>query len=395
MQAKKLLHSLLGKACVTMHAHRFSSLLTCCEALLFGQRLTLTQIGRSINNQVSAKHNIKKVDRLLGNQRLHKESFSIYAALAKTLTAGVKAPVILVDWSDLTPTRSHFLLRATLALKGRPITLYEEVHVQLDNRKTHEQFLHKLKKLLPQNAKPIIITDAGFRGTWIKAVLALQWDFVARIRGATLIADTVDAPWFSCKKLMAKATVKVQDFRTMCIIATQKINCRLCLIKNPSKGRHHKNIDGSYKQSKKSKSNATGAKEPWLIATSLRSCSAKTVITYYATRMQIEESFRDTKNARYGLALRFTGTRSTPRLMVLMLIAHIVTLILYFIGIAAETRKMHFAMQSNSVKTRRVLSPVYLACLLIHRGLYKLITLYEIKRAMRLITLAIKNHEFA
>ena len=165
MQAKKLLHALLKKACPTMHGHRFSSLLTCCEALLFGQQLTLTHIGRSINNQVAAKHNIKKVDRLLSNQQLHQECFSIYTSLAQAFLAGVKAPVILIDWSDLTCTRSHFLLRATLAVKGRSITLYEEVHEQLDNRKTHDQFLQRLKELLPKNASPIIVTDAGFRGT--------------------------------------------------------------------------------------------------------------------------------------------------------------------------------------------------------------------------------------
>ena len=93
MQAKKLLHSLLGKACATMHGHRFSSLLASCEALLLGQRLTLTQIGRSIDNQVSAKHNIKKVDRLLSNHLLHKECFSIYASLAKNFLVSVKAPL--------------------------------------------------------------------------------------------------------------------------------------------------------------------------------------------------------------------------------------------------------------------------------------------------------------
>lgn len=395
MQAKKLLHALLKKACPTMHGHRFSSLLTCCEALLFGQQLTLTHIGRSINNQVAAKHNIKKVDRLLSNQLLHQECFSIYASLAQTFLAGTTAPVILIDWSDLTSTRSHFLLRATLAVKGRPVTLYEEVHEQLDNRKTHDQFLQMLKKLLPKNARPIIVTDAGFRGTWIKAVLALQWDYVARIRGTTLIAKSADSPWFSCKTLMATATAKVQDFHTMCVIATQKINCRLCLIKKLPKGRHRKNIDGTHTKSKLSQENARAAKEPWLIATSLKKCSAKMIIGYYATRMQIEESFRDTKNPRYGLALRFAGTRSTRRLKTLLLFAHIATLVLYLIGLAAEAKKMHFNMQSNSVKKRRVLSPVYLGCLLIQCGRYRCIYLYEIKQAIKSINRVIKYHDFS
>ena len=262
MQAKKLLHTLLEKACFAMHGHRFSSLLTCCEALLFDQRLTLTQIGRAIDNQVAAKRNIKKVDRLLSNQLLHQESFSVYRELAKFFVSRVKTPVILVDWSDLTPTRSHFLMRATLAVKGRPITLYEEVHEQLDNRKTHEGFLKQLEQILPRDSKPIIVTDAGFRGTWIKAVVALKWDFVARIRGTTLIAHSADAPWFSCQRLMETATARIQNFQAMCVIAAQQINCRLCRVRKSPKGRHQKNIDGTNSRRKKSKESSNSAKEP-------------------------------------------------------------------------------------------------------------------------------------
>lgn len=66
--------------------------------------------------------------------------------------------------------------------------------------------------------------------------------------------------------------------------------------------------------------------------------------------MQIEESFRDTKNPRYGLGLRYTGTRSTSSLQALMLIAHIATLALHMIGLAAEAKKMHLSLQSNSIK---------------------------------------------
>jgi hypothetical protein len=251
-----------------------------------------------------------------------------------------------------------------------------------------------LTQILPAKAKPIIVTDAGFRGTWIKAVLSLQWDFVVRIRGTTLIADSAESPWFSCKKLMHRATARVKDFNAMCIIATQKISCRLCLVKKLSKGRHRKNIDGTTKKSKKSRANAGGAVEPWLIATSLKNCSAKTIVDYYAARMQIEESFRDTKNARYGLALRFTGTRITQRLTVLMLIAHIVMLTLYLIGCAAEAKKLHLTLQSNSVKKRRVLSPIYLGCLLVKCRKYKSLSLHEIKQAIRSILLVVINHSF-
>src|SRR5262249_43518548 len=57
-----------------------------------------------------------------------------------------------------------------------------------------------------------------------------------------------------------------------------------------------------------------GAIEPWLLATSLPHASAATVCDIYATRMQIEETFRDTKNPRFGWSLQHARYRSTRRL---------------------------------------------------------------------------------
>ncbi len=81
--------------------------------LLLGQRLTLTQIGRAINNQVAAKHNIKKLIGYFRTQDYTKNVFQFMHRSLRLFLLNVKAPVILVDWSDLTPTRSHFLLRGS------------------------------------------------------------------------------------------------------------------------------------------------------------------------------------------------------------------------------------------------------------------------------------------
>lgn len=37
------------------------------ESLLDGNQLSLTQLGRNITGNVAPKHNIKRIDRLLGN----------------------------------------------------------------------------------------------------------------------------------------------------------------------------------------------------------------------------------------------------------------------------------------------------------------------------------------
>lgn len=226
MHAKKLLHNFLRKHESPIHQYRLESLVACCEALLKGQRLSVTDIGRSINNSVAAKHNIKRADRLLGNSHLHAEIFSLYTSIAHIMAGSTRSPVILVDWSDLTSTRSHFLLRASLAVNGRPITLYEEVHTQLDSRQTHQRILHQLKRLLPKHCKPIIVTDAGFRGSWFTAVASMGWDWVGRIRGRTLRANAIDMQWLSCKSFMARATRKIKDMRNMRVIRNHNIGCR-------------------------------------------------------------------------------------------------------------------------------------------------------------------------
>ena len=365
MHVKGLLHKVMRNTCSSMHQTRASSLLDCCEGLLIGQTLTVTAIGRSIQSPIAAKHTIKRADRLLSNRFLQQEVLGLYGSLSQLFISGALRPVILVDWSDLTSTRRHYLLRACLAVKGRPITLYEEVHTQADGRETHQRFLEQLKRFLHPGAVPIIVADAGFRGTWFRQIEALGWDWVGRIRGHTLCAWPDSEEWFSCQDLIQQATHHTKHLGSAQIIRNQGIVAELYSLKRLPKHRRVNNLDGSRSQRRKSLENATREKEPWLIATSLQHYSAKTIIKYYALRMQIEESFRDTKNVRYGLSLRLTGTRDTGRLRILMLLAYIVSVLLFILGTASEAKGLQYSLQPNTLKHRRVLSVNYLACLLI------------------------------
>lgn len=64
------------------------------------------------------------------------------------------------------------------------------------------------------------------------------------------------------------------------------------------------------------------AKEPWLLAysSSLSSLSGAEIVTLYARRMQIEQSFRDLKSHRYGCAFEDMLTRHPRRLEMLLLL---------------------------------------------------------------------------
>ena len=78
--------------------------------------------------------------------------------------AGIKRPIILVDWSALKANRSWLVLRAALWTRGAAMPIYESVHPLRDQNSpgVERTFLTKLKSLLPEGLRPIIVTDAGF-----------------------------------------------------------------------------------------------------------------------------------------------------------------------------------------------------------------------------------------
>ena len=97
------------------------------QSLLDGQQLSLTELGRNITGSVAPKHNIKRIDRLLGNRQLHNERMDIYRWHARLLCGANPMPVVLVDWYDVREKRRHLTLRASVSVQGRSVTLYERV----------------------------------------------------------------------------------------------------------------------------------------------------------------------------------------------------------------------------------------------------------------------------
>ncbi len=80
------------------------------------------------------------------------------------------------------------------------------------------------------------------------------------------------------------------------------------------------------------------------------------ITNLYAKRMQIEESFRDLKSPAYGLALRHNRTRCTRRIDILLLMALMAEIIMWWNGLIAMQAKWHYDFQANTIKPRRVLS---------------------------------------
>ena len=119
--------------------------------------------------------------------------------MCASLIGQTKQPIIHVDWSDMDERKQHFLIRASLAAQGRSLTLYEEIHPlkSKEKPKTHRLFMNQLKAMLPEDCKPIIVTDAGFRIPWFKLIESLGWDFIGRVRNRTF-CTSVTSYRFGC-----------------------------------------------------------------------------------------------------------------------------------------------------------------------------------------------------
>jgi Transposase DDE domain len=317
MHAITILQKSLSEAFSTMHAARANVLLGAVFALLLGRRLILMELARSWPGAIRVRAPLKRVDRLLSNRHLGVERVVLYAAMARWLVRGPR-PIIVVDWSDLDGRRRHHLLRAGVAVGGRTLTIFESIHARCEqgSARAERRLLNSLKAILPPDCRPIIVTDAGFRTPWFKAVLACGWDYIGRVRGHTRVECS--GRWQSTTELMRQARSQSQQFDVR-LTRNHHWPCRLVLCQRRAKGRQLLNQRGIPQRNKRALHAQQRGREPWLLATSL-ALPMSQIIAAYGKRMQIEESFRDLKCDRFGCAFQHSQTRQPERIANLLLL---------------------------------------------------------------------------
>ncbi len=373
MNVSRILASFIHNVTPMSHKTRRESLRSAVQSCIENQTLTVTGIGRGIAGKAKEKHRIKRADRLLSNRWMQIERPLAYAALIRLLISHLPRPVIHIDWSDLDACRGNYLLRASLAFKGRALTLYEQVYPLHKKEKPAEnqRFLEQLKDMLPAHCKPIVVTDSGFKVPWFQLVRQQGWDFVGRIRGNSM-CHTSNYGWLSCQILFKEARKQPKAFAGSKLTFQNEYPVQLILHKKTVKGRSKMTRLGEKSRASCSLDESRSAREPWLLATSLsveNSKSIQQVISAYRSRMQIEESFRDNKSARYGLGLDWQRSKCPERLAVLVLIGTLAHTLLIFIGLSGVSAGLHRQFQANTTLHRAVLSYPYLALRIIGRKL--------------------------
>ena len=230
MHARKIVDEMLNDCLLCLHAKQAEVVKVAVCGALAGGRLSLSQLARSVESATTMRHRVKRIDRLLGNKALYAARATIYHEVAEQWLAGIEQVLVVIDWSVVTADQQWHLLRASVSVEGRSMTLYEEVHPQhkYGDRAVHRRFLGRLAKSLPAGCSPMIMTDAGFRSTWFDLVAQRRWQWIGRIRGKDMVR-IAGCPWKRCTEIYAEATSHAREYSNASYVRSNPTDCRLVL----------------------------------------------------------------------------------------------------------------------------------------------------------------------
>jgi len=286
----------------------------------------------------------------------------MYSAIAERVLGGIAQPVIVVDWSDSEPGRRWVMLNAAVPVGGRAITVYERVYPfkRYNSPGAHREFLQALRGVLPEGCRPIIVTDAGFRGPWFRQVEQYGWHWVGRVRNGIKYLNEHTGRWCYTDSLYAQATSTMRHLGEVTLARRGGYRCRLYLVRA-----HKLRVGRPPKRGGKTRNTSLYRRlhrAPWLLATSLpyQLGAEHRVQRLYEQRMQIEETFRDMKSHRWGFGLCYSRCKDAERLQVLLLIGALAALALWLVGLCAQALGWTRRFQANTERRRAVMSTVFL-----------------------------------
>ena len=272
MHATELIQTNPGGACQSMHKSRFEALTTAVEATLAGRCVSVTGLGRFSPRKVTEKPAIQQVGRLVGNAHLQSEMPRVYGAMAQWILGTERRPLVRMDWSLVSQDESFHVRGASVPAGGRGKTRYEEVHPQADygKRSVQTAFLRNLAAVIPAHCTPILVTDAGFKtvlqgaerdacsapvgggpwmvliNPWFRAVEALGWDWIGRVRGRVQMTRPDEDNWLNAKLLGHLLETDARTYMGRFLLAkSDPLDCAVYGLRKPPQGRVDKTKQGA------------------------------------------------------------------------------------------------------------------------------------------------------
>lgn len=340
------------------HSKRVESIANAALGIVASGSLIVHRIGRGMAEifNLSDKHAIKQVDRLLSNEKLQLSEIAPH--WISYLLGDRKEVMITMDWTDFDHDDQSTLMLNLVTSHGRATPLLWKTvdkNTLKNNRNNYEdELLSQLRDCIPENIYVTILADRGFCDIKLFAFLSeLKFDYIIRIRSNILVEDETG----EVKKAIEWAG---KSGKTKTI-------------------RDAKLTDDKYEVPIVACKHAKLMQEAWCIVSSREELSGSWAVKWYEKRWGCEPHFRDTKDIVFGLGLSYTRIKNKDRRDRLLLIHAIATLVLTLLGAAGEKIGLDKYLKSNTSKKRQ-LSLFKQGCIYFRR-LFRMIK----ETAMRLI----------
>jgi hypothetical protein len=314
----------------TLHAKRVRSLTHAAVGVMQAGALGIHAIGTglAVARGLHAKHAIKQVDRLLSNPGLN--VWELFAHWVPHVLGASREIVVALDWTAFDADAHATIALHLVTRHGRstPLLWMTVPTAAMKGRRNEyeDTVLLRFREVLPPGVTVTVLADRGFGDQQLYDVLTdLGFQFVIRFRGNVTVhaasgetrAATDWVPASGRARTLPGAAVTADRYALDAVVCVQ----------------------------------ARQMREPWCLAVR-GPIPGGDAVRLYGRRFTIEEAFRDTKDARYGLGLSATHVRDPFRRDRLLLIGAMAMALLTLLGAAGESLGMDRLLKANTVKTR-------------------------------------------
>lgn len=325
---KGFLDALFGQE---MHAARVESLANGVVGVLSAAVVSVAAIGQAyaLVAGIKGKSGIKQIDRLLSNAGVVMDE--VQREWVKFVVGARKEIVVAMDWTEFDDDDHSTLCAYLITSHGRATPMVWQTVTKSGLRGKRTQIEHdmveRLHSWLDPDIEAELLADRGFGDQKLYELLMFYgWDFTIRFRGNIRVENVHGESrsandWVlpTGRAFMIRGA-KVTDDRAE-VPAVVVVH-------------------------------AKGMKEPWCMVTSRKDFTASQVTKRYSRRFSIEETFRDTKDLRFGLGLKATHIGKPERRDRMLLLVAMAHALLTLLGAASEATGMDAYLKANTVKRR-------------------------------------------
>ena len=331
----KFVQDLAGEV---LHPKQVDSVAHAVVGAIHADVASIASIGRAAARarEVCEKHSIKQVDRLLGNSKI--EASEIMRHVIPVLVAGRSRIVVAVDWTEFASNEHSTVVISMITEHGRatPLMWMTVATKKLKNHRSQfeDRALWRLRRAIPDHVDVTVLADRGFADTGLFWTLKekMRFDYVIRFKAGTFV-ESADG-----------------DVQT----AGDWV---------PSNGRPQRLLQPRMTRKRRTVPavvcvKRASMKVAWGLVTSLTDGTAEDVVQLYGCRFDIEHTFRDQKDWRFGLALDHMTLGTPDRRDRMLLVLAFATMFSVIVGAAGEQLGLDRSLRANTETKKRTHSLV-------------------------------------